>query len=413
MERIESLFELNTEIIKTKQEMDSIKRGKGGRIHSIQLGNETKGNKMTEVDLKKNLIAFTNTMLSLREFAVPDLPNYDPHMPRPAMFQNMPLPPEPSQSLKNVMDTMMEWYNLGKPGPDGKGQNMSFDKFKGIVEKLNTASTIWLSSNKMGNTQFSKDRYELVRSVRENAQCALRNIRAMQPYMDVMTPEGRLGSLNVFDAVKNMPDPYNKIEVIAEGAAVMNFRTQDVEKWNAAKQQLKSENCNLQTRIDKGNTMRDNLVAANFNITMSPVYRNPLSKVDMTNISQDRINERPKKLAYEATIHLLKDKIDQADGWGELASTYSEKEVRKAVDEVAKELGKTKAFKAVVDESTLFDVNTRVKKEAIKTGDDKAINSLISKENVERIIKNNREAERIRQAQQANNAQHVNHAPGL
>ena len=74
---------------------------------------------------------------------------------------------------------------------------------------------------------------------------------------------------------------------------------------------------------------------------------------------------------------------------------------------------KIKAFKNVVDESSLFNVNMYLKKEAKKTGDDKKIDTLLTKENVERIIRNNREAERNRQAQQANNAQRANHAPGL
>ena len=413
VERIESLFELNTEIYKTKQEMDSIKNGKGGRIHSIHLGNETKGNKMTADDLKKNLIAFTASMLTARELAVIDLPNYDPSLPRPEMFQRFPVPPEPAQDLRNVMDAMMEWYNLGKPGPNGKGKNLTFDKFKEVVEKLNTASTIWLSNNEMGDTEFSMNRYELVRSVRDNTQCALRNIRAMQPYMDVMLPEGRLGSLNVFDAVKSMPEPYNKIEAIAENAAVMNFQPQDVGNWNAAKEQLKHDKCNLQTKFNKGNNLRDSVVTANFNLSMSELYRYPLSDLDVTQISQENLNKRPGKLAYEATVHIFKDKIDQADGWGDLASKYSDGEVQDAVKEIAKEVGKTKAFKNVVDESSLFNVNMNLKKEAKKTGDDKKIDTLLTKENVERIIRNNREAERNRQAQQANNAQRANHAPGL
>ena len=413
VERIESLFELNTEINKTKQEMESIKNGKGGRIHSIHLGNETKGNKMTADDLKKNLIAFTASMLSAREFAVIDLPNYDPHIPRPDIFQQLPVPPEPEQDLKNVMDAMMEWYNLGKPGPDGKGKNLSFDKFKKVVEKLNTASTIWLSTNEMGDTEFSINRYDLVRSVRDNTQCALRNIRAMQPYMDVMLPEGRLGSLNVFDAVKSMPEPYNQIEVIADNTAVGIFRPQDVGKWNTAKAQLKLDKCNLQTKFNKGESLRDHVVTVNFNLSIMELYRYPLSDLDVTQISQENLNARPGNLAYEATVHMFKDKIDQADGWGDLASKYSANEVKNAVMEIAKEIRKTKAFKNIVDESSLFTVKTNLKMEAKKTGDDKKIDSILNKENVERIIRNNREAERVRQAQQANNAQHVNHAPAL
>ncbi|SNU08059.1 hypothetical protein SAMN06297422_11487 [Lachnospiraceae bacterium] len=406
VERIEYLHELNTEIYKTKKEIDSIKNGKGGMMHSIQLGNETKGNKMTADDLKKNLLAITYSILNKRESGLLNMGQFDPNMdyPRP---DDEPLPPEPSPELRNMMNAMREWYSLGEPGPDGKGKMISFDKLKAAVEKVNTTATIWLSSNKLGDTEFSISRYEYVRTVRDNAQNTLMSIRKMQPYMDVMLPEGRLGSLNVFDTVKSMPEPYNKIEAITTERSEMLYDNPIVDKWNEAKHQLKRENNIIQKMTDKGDALRAKAMSHSFNVSFQRIYRFPLSKVDPSRKTDVKLKERINIMAYDAAIQIFSHKMDQSDEWADIASKYTSDEFNEAFEELSKELSKTNAFRNIVDESVLFNIDNRLMKEAKRLGAEKTIDSIISKENFERIIKNQREAQRIKNAQQANNQGHA------
>ena len=411
VERIEYLYELRTEIHKAKQEMSAIQNGKAGMIHSVKLGNETKGNMMTEVDLKKNLVAFTFSMLKMSESGMTDMFNYDPNIPSAIRPANEPLPPEPSQKLKNVFNAMKQWHDLTLPGVDGKGQVITFEKLKEIVERVNTATTIWLSSNKLGSTDFTKNRYDYVKNVRDNAQNALRNIRLMQPYMDIETAEGRLGSLNVFDAVRNMPEPYNRIVAIADEPGSLKFTQENMAGWNASKDVLKNDANNIQRKFDKGEELRNDIVSTNFNISMSKVYRNPYSKlIRMENVNPNALESRPKNLANEATIQLFKRSMDEMDGWSDMASKYSNNEIDKAIKEISKEFAKTNVFKNVVNESTIFDVEENVLKEAKRLGKEKTINSLTSKYNLERVIKNQREAER---AGNVNNINNNNNAPAL
>ena len=60
VDRLEFVKNLKIDIADYKNEAESIRKGKGGKIHDIHLGEVTKGNTITVNDLKKNLLSFTH-----------------------------------------------------------------------------------------------------------------------------------------------------------------------------------------------------------------------------------------------------------------------------------------------------------------------------------------------------------------
>ncbi len=397
VERKEFLMELRTDIYQYKQEALAISKGKGGRVHELILGEKTKGREICVNDLKKNLIAFTYQMMTMREVGIQDLVLYDPTLPGGQELDDNPAPPEPSPSLRKVMDCMKEWNKLGQPDSDGNAPKVSFDKLKKVVQNLNTAATIWLSTNKPGKTSFTTTRYDLIKNVWENAQKALRNIRFIQPYMDIETPEGRIGSLDVYDAVKSMPEPYNKIKVITNEAGKLGYSKELYDTWTNAERVLKADENNIQRPYSKGLDLRDMINGADAADFVSKVNTNPVSKLDAKYKNPERIKKRDETLAFHAVSDLFIKQMDETDGWKDIVG-YNQNDIKDALKEIAKSFIKTRAYKNVTRESIVSEIGKDVIKEAKRLGDDKQLLNITGLSNVEKVMRKMK-----KEAQKANN----------
>ena len=403
VDRLEFVKNLKIDIADYKNEAESIRKGKGGKIHDIHLGEVTKGNTITVNDLKKNLLSFTHNMMEMSSEGMLPIYLYDPTVPSQLRTE---MPPTPKGEFKKFLDAMKDWDKLRKPGPDHQPPKVSFDIMKETVERLNTAATKWLSSHEPYGTDFELERYDFVKTTWEGAQTALRNIRYLQPYMDIVTPEGRMGSLNIYDAVKTMPEPYKNITAVTDEQGSFFYPTAVMQPWNDAKQQLGQDENNFQKKYIKGNKIRNQLATTYANVAIGMIYKYPLHSLDLANADQESLNKRPVNMAGQAAVDMFIRSIDKVDGWAELSKKYTDNDLKDALKEIAKDVAKTKAFRNVVEDSALCDICDNVMEEAKRLGDDKQLKSMVSKENVEKMVK------KIQKEKRAQN-QAGNQVPGV
>ncbi|SEG28131.1 hypothetical protein SAMN04487934_11362 [Eubacterium ruminantium] len=395
VDRREFLMGIRTDIVQYKQEALDISNGKAGRVHEVIIGDKTRGREICVNDLKKNLIAFTYQMMNMRGNGIQDLVNYDPSIPAEHRMMADVVPPEPSPAFRKVMDCMKDWNRLGMPDTNGNAPKVSFDKLKEIVQNLNTASTIWLSTNKPGKTNFTANRYDLVKNVWINAQNALKNIRFIEPYMDIVTPEGRMGSLDVYDALKSMPDPYNKIKVITSEEGQLSYSPEVYDTWKNAYGVLKADKNNFQRAYSKGLELRSDISTACAADFSSPVNNTPVSKLPNKLKTPDRLKRRDERLALHAATALFVKQMDEIDGWKDIIG-YHKNDIYNALTVIAKSMIKTQAYKNVTRESDVQAIGESVMKEAKRLGTDKELLNIASLSNVEKVIrKMKKEAKKV------------------
>lgn len=354
----------SSEVIKVKwavaeyrNELRSIWAGKGGRVHSYSIGPETKGNTISQADVKKNLVAFAYEMAELNIIGRGQLPMYDP-VSYDKYGQDYERPAEPSRELKDFFATMRRWYELYVPGENGAVKTYSFDTLKEILDNINKAGAIYLGKNHNPGDEI----YEFVKTTKESVQDALKNVYMIEPMMDLKIDGERVGAKDIVTLAKTLDGPYKNLVAIVPEMEAVNFGEEAVNANDAVRNAVNGEQGLLQNMLTKERKMRNGLFEEN---SANAIRYN---KQAARNISPDEMENRMVALAKIATSELMVDFTDKLGMWKNLVTSPHSRKllIRYVKNEMSKKLLNDPLYKAVIKNSNSLNVKDNILKEAKK-----------------------------------------------
>ena len=210
VDRNEYLERLKRKLTEYKKEIESIKKGKGGFVHEPKIEITTKGENISYEDLKKNLVYFAMIMAEKADEGRSVLFRYDPESFNPDAFGNIDPPEEPVPEVRKVFDAMKEFRALFRL-QDGTAPAISFDLIKEKVTAFNKALILCKSNAPNLPAEYKAAIYPFI----DNCTGMFKLIEAMEPYVNMDTIEGKLGSKNIYDVVKTLPRPICNMKLFA------------------------------------------------------------------------------------------------------------------------------------------------------------------------------------------------------
>ena len=372
IERQQYLITLRHKLASYKKELTAIENGKPGFIHKPKIGLERKGNTISYSDLKKELLKFIFDMANKAREGRTFLRDYDPETYRIANPEGNQCPPEPEPKLAAFFDAMKDFKNIFLTDDKDNVPKISFDIIKEKVENVYKTGMIYKASLK-GKNEDNVLKYYM-NSMTDIWHDCLDNIDKLQPYMDMETPEGRIGSKNIYDVTKTMAPPYNKLLLVGSEFDMMTpqfinkqMSKQALDSWRESIDALDKEKL-LQKRIKKTWSVRDRIILYDAGNAANNLYINPAGPELPPNVREERKKEMMKTVAK----HIFCELADKEDMWTEISNTVTtdgNPVSRYLYEELAdKVLENNQAFLNVHESSTYFNIGERFVAEAKRLG---------------------------------------------
>ena len=380
IERRDAVQTLKDMVAEYRGETKRIKAGKEGDIHNPHLADKTEGNGITTVDIKKNLLAFIKGNVEKRIEVLSLLTECDPDCKKyiKGFFSNE-ITKKPNKDLKNVIDAAKEWYLVGEAEFSGKRQDLSFDKIKNMMENLNKKALIYMANCKDKNSVV----YDYVSGIQLTVQNELRNIRLLQPYIDLETPEGKMTDKNIFDVVKNMEEPYNKLVALSDEMAIDRYGKNAATAQVAFVGALKKEKNLYQVKYENGKKLRRSLLNNQAANRMVRDYQKP----EKSKASENDKSGRLKAFSKIAVTQLFMKELDAYDGWAEFAENNKSNDIVNVIGrELRLKLVNNKAFLNVYKKVAIDDIGEALLKESKRLGTEKEIKDLVKPANIAKAV---------------------------
>ena len=380
IERRDAVQTLKDMVAEYRGETKRIKAGKEGDIHNPHLADKTEGNGITTVDIKKNLLAFIKGNVEKRIEVLSLLTECDPDCKKYLKgFLSNEITKKPNKDLKNVIDAAKEWYLVGEAEFSGKRQDLSFDKIKNMMENLNKKALIYMANCKDKNSVV----YDYVSGIQLTVQNELRNIRLLQPYMDLETPEGKMTDKNIFDVVKNMEEPYNKLVALSDEMAIDRYGKNAATAQVAFVGALKKEKNLYQVKYENGKKLRRALLNNQAANRMVRDYQKP----EKSKASENDKSGRLKAFSKIAVTQLFMKELDAYDGWAEFAENNKSNDIVNVIGrELRLKLVNNKAFLNVYKKVAIDDIGEALLKESKRLGTEKEIKDLVKPANIAKAV---------------------------
>ena len=369
VDRNEHLMSLKRKLLDYKNENKDIFAGKSGKIHEFKLGDKNEGNVITSTEIKKNLIKFVYDLqvsaMDAEIFLLGRIPEENERHQHG--YAEMPFP-RPTGDLKKVTDAWVDWRNLFRLDENGNPKKISFDIIKEKITKLNRELGVYVSKHPNEEDNTLKRFTTTTHSIMEN-------IEHLQPYMDVKTIEGRIGSQNLYETVKTMEAPYKDLK---------NILLRDEYVIDKGLSHFKSEEERLQSvkaiqdifaKLDKDKKLAQNTF---YDIKEIRNANNPL----MDDIGEDILNRpasadmrpfdykhRKEALARHVIRELFYENVEKENKWLELAKLHNKGTLQVAVEDImGKAVTESEAFNNVQEGATINNITAKFVKEAKRLG---------------------------------------------
>ena len=353
------------------REIEAIEKGGTHFVHEPKLGMQTRGEKISYPDLKKNLLLFAYNMAEKAEEGKSFLFRYDPESFQPGAFGVDKKPGKPAKELADVFTAMKEFRKLFKADKDGNVPVISFDIIKEKVTNIYKAAIICKAS--MQGKKADEVIALSIDAVIDSNRDAIRNIELLQPYMDMEIPEGRIGDKNIYDVTKSMAKPYcNTIYIAAESNMIepgLGSQRRDSaakKAWVDSKNELGKAHL-MQKAFSKAMLLRTKIYITNMTLNGDDLYMNPVDP----SISEESRAERKIRMLEIAARDIFIKLADDANIWLDLNKAADKQE--DIEDMLFKEIGKkaladNPAFLNVHEGATYSNIAEKVLSEAKRLG---------------------------------------------
>ena len=349
----------------------------------------TKGDKISYPDIKKNLLAFSFDMADRANEGKSLLFRYDPESFLPELYGEDRRPDKPAKELEDVFTAMKNFRKLFMADKSGQVPPVSFDIIKEKALDLYKAVVVCKTSFQGKETDVNIAGG--INALEDICNSIFKNIDVLQPYMDIQTPEGRLGDRNIYDVVKTMDVPYRNILLItteqyigSPGLPTANQNKTANKAWCDSKEALGKEKNLLQKSVDKARLLRDRIYTTEISSYGEKLYMEPVAK----DASKSTRAERKSSMLEIAARDIFLKLTDDANLWMDINKAGKQTEVMSILfgdmDKAA--LANNPAFLNVHEKATYNDIAEKVMEEAKRLGTlEKLISDLSPKKLIEKL----------------------------
>ena len=372
-DRIERQIHLNRlrhKLAIYKREFKDIESGKAGYIHKPKIGLERKGESIPYADLKKELLLFTFDMAGKCQEGKTVLNTFDPESYRIVYPTGNDVPPEPDPKLAALFTAMKDFKKIFMTDADDNVPKVSFDIIKEKVENIYKLGMIYRASIKGKSENNALN--VCLKGLMDVWHDMLDNIEKLQPYMDMETVEGRIGSKNIYDVTKTMGRPYDQLLLIGSEGDMMTpkFNTQKLSlqarnSWEESKEALSHEKL-LQKSLAKKWTVRDGLLLTYFKYAGDNLYIHPAG----ADLLPEKREERKVGMMRAVATHVFCMMADKEDLWSEIGQIDKGERVYDHLLEVlaGQVLRENRAFLNIHESATYQDIGEKFVAEAKRLG---------------------------------------------
>ena len=382
IERREQVLALKDAVRTYRGETRNIKAGKPANVHAPHLADKTEKNGVTAMDIKKNLVAFFRNSLEERYIGHTFLSENDPvfYDENQEHMEDEVKPQPPKGIIKDFCDALREWNNLGRNYPVDEKKNYSFNSYKQLMDRIYKLSSKYLAQNK--GDEYTKD---MVKAINKSVEIVKKNIRFLQPYMDLDTPEGKIGEKEVFYITATMGEPYNKLVGISDEMAIGTFGEQAFLAQKSVEKDLKKNKSLAQNKYHSGFKLKDD-VTVKFTTSM---YKNPVfNKLPDKKATKEELDNRKSAFSKLIAIDLFAKEVDKYDGWYDFSKEFdSDMTIKVLCNNVRKEIENTQSFKNVYKKVNVNNLGEAFIKEARKLGEYDMVKAIVNPEAVKKELK--------------------------
>ena len=322
-----------------------------------------KYNKIPVEEIKKNALAFT---FDLSEMAYGQAAFYNENVFD--VEEDLIV----SNEYEDLKKDVKEWHNVVN------SLESSFDDIKSSFTNTYNKMKEFVKTHKSG------DEHDRVVDLLNNMQIVKDNIEFIEPYMDIETPEGRIGAKKMTDIANSLGAPYNKVvglkqlsKDMPEEEFVKVSKTLE-EVTNA----IKKEKNLIQRKYYNGLKLKDG-VLANANLG----FQSRSNLVPATKKASKRdLDERLRVMSTVAAYQFFIDELDRTDGWSKCATKYKAEQVIKGFREVRDEFMKSPAMLNIYKKSTMHNIKENFAKEATRLGVYQEMKNKAMPKNIQKIM---------------------------
>ena len=395
VDRNEYMMSLKRKLIDYKNENRDIFAGKSGRIHEYKLGDKNEGNVITNTEIKKNLIKFVYDMQVSAMDGEGFLLGCIPEENERHQYRSDEMAfPRPTGDLKKVTDAWVDWRNLFRLDENGNAKKMSFDIIKEKVTNLNRELGVYVSKHQTETSEYLKILMTTTHNIMENMEL-------LQPYMDVKTVEGRIGSQNLYDTVKTMEAPFKDLKnILLRDEYVIDRGLSHFKSDEERLQSVKAVH-DMFAKLNKDKKLAQNTI--NDIKELRSTYDPFLDRSNDINVNHPASDDmkpreyeaRKKTLANHIIKEIFYDNVEKENKWLELAELHDKGILEIAVEDImGKAVTDSEAFRNVQEGATIKNITSKFVKEAKRLGTYDEIKEKLRPVNMQ---------EKMAQAKQLNN----------